>query len=47
VLATAVAGHAAYLVTGDLGLQALERYQGVEILSPRLFLDLLDASNQG
>jgi putative PIN family toxin of toxin-antitoxin system len=42
VLATAVAGQASYLVTGDHGLQRLGTYQGVAIVSPRAFLDLLE-----
>jgi putative PIN family toxin of toxin-antitoxin system len=40
VLATAVSAKA-YLVTGDRKLQDLGTYQGVTILSPRAFLDLL------
>lgn len=46
ILATAVAGQAAYLVTGDRGLQRLGTYQGVTILSPREFLDLLEHARQ-
>jgi putative PIN family toxin of toxin-antitoxin system len=42
VIATAVAGGADYLVTGDRYLQSLGRYQAVTILSPRQFLDRLD-----
>jgi uncharacterized protein len=41
VLATAVSGKCEYLVSGDKKLQALCSYQGVTILSPRAFLDLL------
>lgn len=41
ILATALSGHADYLVTGDRKLQDLEEYQGVRILSPRQFLALL------
>ncbi len=41
VLATALSANADYLVTGDLKLQALGAYQGVTILSPRAFLDVL------
>ena len=41
VLATAVAGNADYLVTGDKHLQGLILVQGVTIVSPRQFLDLL------
>lgn len=42
VLATAVAGGATHLVTGDKGLRSLGTYQGIAILSPREFLDLLE-----
>lgn len=41
VLATAVSGPADYLVTGDRKLQELGHYQGVTILSPRAFVELL------
>lgn len=41
ILATAVSANADYLVTGDLKLQALGSYQGVAIVSPRAFLDVL------
>jgi putative PIN family toxin of toxin-antitoxin system len=43
VLATAVSAGADYLVTGDQQLQQLGRYQGVTIVSPRRFLELLAA----
>ena len=43
ILATAVSGQAEYLVTGDRGLAAVGSYQGVEIVSPRAFLDVLSA----
>jgi putative PIN family toxin of toxin-antitoxin system len=43
VLATAVAGDVDFLVTGDRQLQALGRFRHVTILSPRQFLDLLEA----
>jgi uncharacterized protein len=42
VLATAVSARVDYLATGDKQLQALGRYQGVIILSPRDFLTLLE-----
>lgn len=42
VLATAVAGAADYLVTGDRRLLALGEYQGTRIVSPAEFLALLD-----
>ncbi len=46
VLATAVAGNANFLVTGDKFLQALGGYENVTILSPRQFLDLLEEAAQ-
>ena len=44
VLGTAVAGHVDYLVTGDKQLLELHHYQGIPILSPREFYDLIRAS---
>jgi putative PIN family toxin of toxin-antitoxin system len=41
ILATAVAGNADYLVTGDRQLRAVGTFQGVTMLSPRAFLDRL------
>ncbi len=41
VLATALSGQATYLVTGDTQLQRLGTYEGITIVSPRAFLDLL------
>ena len=41
VLATAVSAEADFLVTADIALQQLGVYQGVRIVSPRAFLDLL------
>jgi putative PIN family toxin of toxin-antitoxin system len=41
VLATALSSHAAYVVTGDFGLQELGSYQDITILSPRAFVDRL------
>ena len=38
-------GRATYLVTGDDKLQKLASYQGVTILSPRDFLDVLAAQD--
>ena len=47
VIATAVAGKADYLVTGDRKhLLPMKAYQGICILSPHSFLDLLE-SEQG
>ena len=42
VLATAIAGEAGFLVTGDKHLQGLRHYRHVAILSPRQFLDVLE-----
>jgi putative PIN family toxin of toxin-antitoxin system len=41
ILATAVSAQVDYLVTGDQQLQRLGTYQGVTILSPRRFLEIL------
>lgn len=43
ILATAVSAEADYLVTGDAKLQQLNIYEGVTILSPRAFLNLLNS----
>jgi len=41
VLATAVAGEADFIVTGDDDLLSLEVYRGIRILSPRRFWEML------
>jgi putative PIN family toxin of toxin-antitoxin system len=41
IIATAVAAKADYLVTGDNDLLVLGEHQGVRIVTPRQFLDLL------
>jgi len=41
ILGTAIAGEADYIVTGDKHLLVLGVYRGIEILTPRRFLDLL------
>lgn len=41
ILATAVSAQANYVVTGDTMLLRLGTYQGITIISPRAFLDLL------
>ncbi len=43
-LAAALAGRADVVVTGDKDLLGLEDYQGVRMLSPRQFLELVEAS---
>jgi putative PIN family toxin of toxin-antitoxin system len=42
VLATAIAGHADIILTGDEDLLVLGDYQGMRILSPRQFVELMD-----
>ena len=42
VLATAVAGSAEIVVTGDDDLLVLKKYGDIRIVSPRQFLELLD-----
>lgn len=44
VLAAAVTAEADYLVTGDKRFLAVGSYAGVTIISPRAFLDLLEAT---
>jgi putative PIN family toxin of toxin-antitoxin system len=43
ILATAVSARAEYLATGDKKLQQLRTYQGVTIVSPREFLEILQS----
>ena len=45
VLATALTGKADVIVTGDEDLLVLKRFRGIEILSPRPFLKLLDRTS--
>jgi putative PIN family toxin of toxin-antitoxin system len=47
VLATAVAGHADLILTGDEDLLVLGEYQGIGIVSPRQFVELLDRLGPG
>jgi len=42
VLATAVAGKANVIVTGDDDLLALKKFRDIRVLSPRQFLEFLD-----
>ena len=44
VLATAVAGQADIILTGDDDLLVLGDYNGIRILSPRQFVELMDRS---
>jgi predicted nucleic acid-binding protein len=43
ILATATSGAADYLITGDSKLQQLGTFRSVTILSPRAFLERLQA----
>ena len=45
VLATALAGKADVIVTGDEDLLVLKKFRGIEILSPRKFLERLDRTS--
>lgn len=45
VLATAVAGQADVIVSGDADLLTLGTYEGIRVLSPRQFVELLDAQS--
>ena len=47
ILATAVAGGASHLVTGDRQLLNLGEYRGVRIVGPRAFVDWLVAGVDG
>lgn len=42
VLATAISAGVPYLVTGDRAFLLVDAYRGVQLLSPRAFLALLD-----
>jgi uncharacterized protein len=44
VLATAIAGQADVILTGDDDLLVLGEYEGIRILSPRQFVELMDGS---
>lgn len=41
IIATAIAGNADYVVTGDDDLLTLKKHQGVRIIKPKQFLDVL------
>jgi predicted nucleic acid-binding protein len=45
VIAVAASARVDYLVTGDEPLQRLGAYRGVRLISPRAFLDLLEATS--
>lgn len=40
-LAAAIEGRAAFVVTGDRALLGLREYEGIRVIAPRVFLDLL------
>jgi putative PIN family toxin of toxin-antitoxin system len=42
VLATAIAGQADFILTGDDDLLVLREYHGIQILSPRQFVEMMD-----
>lgn len=44
VLATAVAAHVDYVVSGDKDLLVLREHEGIPIVSPREFLSILEGS---
>ncbi len=44
ILATAASARANYLVTGDRQLLALENFRGTQIVSPRQFIEILEAT---
>lgn len=43
MIACAVAADAAYLVTGDDDMLVLGQYEGIRIVTPRQFFDVLEA----
>lgn len=45
-IAAAIEGRAAFVVTGDRDLLALEEHEGIRIMNPRAFLDLLGVSRR-
>lgn len=47
VIACALAAGAAYVVTRDKDLLSLGAYQGIRMVTPRQFLDLLEGSGSG
>lgn len=44
LFACALAGGAEIIVSGDLKVQAVKRYQDIQVLAPAIFLALLDSS---
>ncbi|MFA4890003.1 MAG: putative toxin-antitoxin system toxin component, PIN family, partial [Candidatus Omnitrophota bacterium] len=41
IIACALAGKTGYIVTGDKDLLVLKEYKGVQIVTPRAFLDII------
>jgi putative PIN family toxin of toxin-antitoxin system len=46
-LECAIEGNAAFLVSGDQDLLVLEQFEGIEIVSPRAFVSVLDKAAGG
>ena len=46
-LVVALDGRADFVVTGDQGFLALEAYEGVQIVTPRAFLEILRSEAAG
>lgn len=46
ILASAADGHADYIVTGDRDLLVLGEYEGVKIVTPEQFLQILDDAQE-
>jgi predicted nucleic acid-binding protein len=44
IVATAMKARADYIVTGDRHLLVLGAYEGIRMVTPRQFLDLLDGT---
>jgi uncharacterized protein len=47
VIACALAAQADYLVTGDQDMLVLGEHEGIRIVMPRQFLDLLEGAGAG
>lgn len=42
IIATAINARADYLVTGDIQLQNLKQFEGIKIVSPRIFSEIIE-----
>jgi len=47
IVATAVKARAGYIVTGDRHLLVLGTYEGIRMVTPRQFLDLIESGSSG